>query len=174
MHKQGSKIYAKKILAQEAPSTKVINPADAWSEFEPTFKDLLPEQKVQGPSARGVELQKAQRDIVDEIGLAADAIADAHIDDALHRLKGIKGKVYHFLNAVRESKIAPEKVEDVKELINNMIQGIDVIEDIIMPGLEAYRKTGEGDIEDLWQRVMKLTVLFIGVQAVSIVSKIKP
>ena len=169
MSKHG-KIYAKKLLADD---TLNVTKSQGWEEFEPQFKDMI-QDKPTGKSKESLELGSAQRNIVDSINYAADHISDGKIDQALITLRAIKGMVYGFLTAVKSSDIPPEKTEEVKELIYNMIQGTDTITDDLMPKLEEYKKTGEGDIEDIWQRLMKLTVLFIGIQATNIVATINP
>lgn len=164
MSKHG-KVYAKKVLADD---TLQMDKSTGWDEFEPQFKDLM-QEKPKEKSKESLELGAAQKAIVDTINEAADAISDGNIDAAIIQLRSMRGKVYEFLNSVRTHTL-PEKTEEAKELIYNMLQGLDIIDDTIMPGLVQFRKTNTGNIEDLWHRTMKLTALFMGIQAVNVVA----
>lgn len=157
------RIYARKVLADD---TLNVDKSEGWSEFEPQFKELLPEQ-VKAPVDPVLPAQ--QREIVDLVGQAADDLAAGKLDSANINLRKIKSLTYNFLNAVQKTKVRNQN--EKKELIENMLAGVDQI-DRLMGEIEAARKDSSIDQDALWQRLLKTTALFMGNQVRDIVGRV--
>lgn len=158
------RIYAKKVIADD---TFNVSPDKGWDEFEPQFKGLIKEKETPGPSKQAVDLQNQQKDIVDTIGAAADYLANEQYESTQFELQKIKGKVYHFLNAVQQAKT--DKIDKRKELIESMLTGLEQV-DNVWKDIDTFHKTKAGDLDSLWQRLLKTTAYFMATQVRDIVA----